>query len=549
MKAENNDGRQDAAECIRVHGARTHNLQNLDLTLPRDRLVVLTGPSGSGKSSLAFDTLYAEGQRQYIESLSPYARQFLHQLERPDVDLIEGLQPTISIDQRAGSHNPRSTVATVTEIYDYLRLAYARLGESTCYQCGLPIRQQSPEEIQETLLSRPAGTRMMILAPIVRGRKGQHREAIEGIRKAGFVRARIDGEVLEVNEPPELVPQKAHTIEAIVDRVVIREGVEARLAESVRLAIRHGEGLVLASSEFREGTAAPQWRDELFSTLYSCPDCKISYEEIEPRTFSFNSPYGACPACEGLGQRVAFDPDMVVSDRSLALDSGAIAAWKGASPAALWKYRELLKPWADSSGGSWTTPLAELKPKALEQLLRGDGKQFPGLLTLLEKEYCTTVNETRRETLEAFRGQIVCPECKGARLRPEARAVRLAGKAIHEVTAANVAAAREFFQGLADSVGNGGAPAQRVDAVPPGLRAVPPDAERQGGRSLQELPLAQDRRAIAQPILGEILSRLDFLGKVGLGYLTLDRPAETLSGGALQRVRVASGLGSGLVGE
>ncbi len=243
------DGRQEAAECIRIHGARTHNLQNLDLALPRDRLVVVTGPSGSGKSSLAFDTLYAEGQRQYIESLSPYARQFLHQLERPDVDLIEGLQPTISIDQRAGSHNPRSTVATVTEIYDYLRLLYARLGESTCYQCGTPIHQQSAEQILEALLSRPAGTRMMILAPIVRGRKGQHREAIEGIRKAGFVRVRIDGQVFEVNEPPELVPQKAHHIEAIVDRIVIRDGVEPRLAESIRLAIRHGEGLVLASSE------------------------------------------------------------------------------------------------------------------------------------------------------------------------------------------------------------------------------------------------------------------------------------------------------------
>ena len=509
MNQEADNGWRETTECIRVHGARTHNLQNLDLALPRDRLVVVTGPSGSGKSSLAFDTLYAEGQRQYIESLSPYARQFLHQLERPDVDLIEGLQPTISIDQRAGSHNPRSTVATVTEIYDYLRLLYARLGESTCYQCGTPIRPQSPEQILETLLSRPSGTRMMILSPIVRGRKGQHREAIEGIRKAGFVRTRIDGEVLEVNEPPELVPQKAHTIEAVVDRIVIREGVEPRLAESIRLAVRHGEGLVLASYEDRTPNAGPQWRDELFSTLYSCPNCKISYEEIEPRTFSFNSPYGACPACEGLGARVAFDPDLVVPDPSLSLDAGAIAAWKGATPAALRKYRELLKPWAESNGGSWTTPLADLKPKALEDLLRGDGKQFPGLLVLLEKEHATTINETKHQMLAAFRGQVACPECQGSRLRPEARAVRLAGKAIHEATAANVAAARAFFQGL-------------------------------------EFP--QDRHAIAQPIISEILSRLDFLGKVGLGYLTLDRPAETLSGGELQRVRLASGLGSGLVG-
>ncbi|MGO9108829.1 MAG: excinuclease ABC subunit UvrA [Thermoguttaceae bacterium] len=509
MNREADSGRQEPLECIRVHGARTHNLQNLDLALPRDRLVVITGPSGSGKSSLAFDTLYAEGQRQYIESLSPYARQFLHQLERPDVDLIEGLQPTISIDQRAGSHNPRSTVATVTEIYDYLRLLYARLGESTCYQCGMPIRQQSPEQILETLLCQPTGTRMMILAPIVRGRKGQHREAIEGIRKAGFVRVRIDGEVLEVNEPAELVPQKAHHIDAVVDRVVIREGVEQRLAESIRLAVRHGEGLVLASCEVRHGAALPQWRDELFSTLYSCPDCKISYEELEPRTFSFSSPYGACPACEGLGARVAFDPDLVIPDLSLSLDAGAVAAWKGVAPATMRKYRELLKPWAESNGGSWVTPIAALKPKALEHLMRGDGKDFPGLLVLLEKEYATTTNEAKQQTLSAFRGQVACPECKGSRLRPEARAVRLAGKAIHEATAANVSTARTFFQNL-------------------------------------EFP--EDRRAIAEPITSEILSRLDFLGKVGLGYLTLDRPAETLSGGELQRVRLASGLGSGLIG-
>ncbi|MGA2253217.1 MAG: excinuclease ABC subunit UvrA [Thermoguttaceae bacterium] len=509
MNREADNGRQKVADCICVHGARTHNLQNLDLALPRDRLIVVTGPSGSGKSSLAFDTLYAEGQRQYIESLSPYARQFLHQLERPDVDLIEGLQPTISIDQRAGSHNPRSTVATVTEIYDYLRLLYARLGEATCYRCGTPIRQQSPEQILETLLCRPTGTRMMILAPIVRGRKGQHHEAIEDVRKAGFVRARIDGVIVEVNDPPELVPQKAHYIEAVVDRIVIREGVEPRLAESIRLAIRHGDGLVLASCEVRNGAAELQWRDELFSTLYSCPDCKISYEELEPRTFSFNSPYGACPACEGLGVRVAFDPDLVIADPSLSLEGGAIAAWKGATPAAMRKYRELLKPWSESNGGSWTTPIADLKPKALEHLLRGDGKQFLGLLVLLEKECSTTANETRHQMLEAFRGQMACSECKGSRLRLEARAVRLAGKAIHEATAANVAAAQVFFQSL-------------------------------------EFP--EDRRPIAQPITSEILSRLDFLSKVGLGYLTLDRPAETLSGGELQRVRLASGLGSGLVG-
>ncbi len=409
---------------------------------------------------MAFDTIFAEGQRQYIESLSPYARQFLNQLERPDVDLIEGLEPTISIDQRAGSHNPRSTVATVTEIYDYLRLLFARLGESSCHQCGMAIRPQSPEQIIESILAQPAGTRIMILAPVVRGRKGQHREALEEIRKAGFVRARIDGELLEVNEPPELSPKKAHTIEAVVDRIVIREGVEPRLAESVRLALRHGDGLVVASSETKGKTGQTAWRDELFSTLYSCPNCGISFEEIEPRTFSFNSPYGACPRCEGLG---------VVDTRSHAPRGNALGR-RSASPP---------RSGADSAA-SHELPRSGRKA-------RDDAKR----------------RHEEREDRET------CPDCHGSRLRPEARAVRIAGKAIHEVTAANVLAAEAFF------------------------------------RSLQ---FPDDRRPIADPITSEILSRLEFLNQVGLGYLTLDRPAESLSGGELQRVRLASGLGSGLVG-
>ncbi len=422
--------------CIRVRGARMHNLRNLDLDLPRDRLIVITGPSGSGKSSLAFDTLYAEGQRQYIESLSVYARQFLHQLERPDVDLIEGLQPTISIDQRSGSQNPRSTVATVTEIYDYLRLLYARLGDPSCYRCGASIRQQSPEQILETLLARPEGTRMMILAPMVRGRKGRHREVLEAVRKAGLLRARIDGQVLDVDQPPALTPQKVHRIEAVIDRIVVRPGVGPRLAESIRLALRHGDGLVLASHEQSRRGGESGWHDELFSTLYACPNCKTSFEELEPRTFSFNSPYGACPECEGLGTRVVADAQ-------------------------------------------------------------------------LEKQLAATTSQAKRQRLEAMREREVCPDCQGARLRPEARAVRIAGRAIHEVAALDVAAAGRFFQDL----------------------ALPPD-----------------RRPVAQPILVEIAARLAFLDNVGLEYLTLDRSAETLSGGELQRVRLASGLGSGLVG-
>ena len=335
-----------AAECIRIRGARMHNLQNIDLDIPRDRFVVITGPSGSGKSSLAFDTLYAEGQRQYIESLSTYARQFLHQLERPDVDLIEGLQPTISIDQRAGSHNPRSTVATVTEIYDYLRLLFARLGEARCYQCGEPIRQQTPEQILDALLELSAGTRVMILAPLVRGRKGEHKDVLESIRKLGFLRARVDGQVIDVNSPPALVAQKSHNIEAVIDRVVVREGVRERIAESINLAVQHGDGLVLATHE--EKTAGGSvWHDRLFSTQYACPNCKISYEELEPRTFSFNSPYGACPKCEGLGSRVAFDPELVLPDAGLSLAAGAIAPWKGETPAALRKHQNHLRPLLD----------------------------------------------------------------------------------------------------------------------------------------------------------------------------------------------------------
>jgi excinuclease ABC subunit A len=500
--------RCDVVDCIRIRGARVHNLQNLDLDIPRDRFVVMTGPSGSGKSSLAFDTLYAEGQRQYIESLSVYARQFLDQLERPDVDLIEGLQPTISIDQRAGSPNPRSTVATVTEIYDYLRLLFARLGEAACYQCGEPIRQQTPEQILEHLLEMPHGTRVMILAPLVRGRKGGHKEVLEAIRKAGFLRARVDGQVIDVESAPELTRQKMHHIEAVIDRVMIREGVRPRLAESIQLAVRHGEGLVLASYE-EKTRGESVWHDTLFSIHYACPNCKISYEELEPRTFSFNSPYGACPQCEGLGVRVAFDPELVIPDPELSLAGGAIAPWKGGAPAAERRHKELLQELMTSGGFRWNTPLVELRPKARQQLLEGNGKRFIGLLTMLEKEYVTTTSETKRQRLEAFRGEVVCPSCSGSRLRAEARSVRIGGRAIHEVAAMNVAAADRFFA---------------------------------------DLKFADAQGPIAQPIVSEIAARLEFLNTVGLEYLTLDRPAASLSGGELQRVRLATGLGSGLVG-
>ncbi|MBN2476713.1 MAG: excinuclease ABC subunit UvrA [Pirellulales bacterium] len=508
MNRKAQQSRPDEAETIRIRGARVHNLQNLDVDIPRDRLVVVTGPSGSGKSSLAFDTLYAEGQRQYIESLSVYARQFLHQLERPDVDLIEGLQPTISIDQRAGSHNPRSTVATVTEIYDYLRLLFARLGEPTCYQCGEPIRQQTPEQILDTLLALAQGTRTMILAPLVRGRKGEHREVLETVRKSGLLRVRIDGKIHDVDDLPELTRQKTHHIEAVVDRVVIREGIRGRVAESIQLAIRHGDGLVLASHEEKSGRETT-WHDQLFSTHYACPNCRISYEELEPRTFSFNSPYGACPRCEGLGAREAFDPELVMPDPELSLATGAIAPWKGATPAATRKWKDQLREFMAKAGFRWSTPIAELKPKTRQQLLHGSGKRFPGVLTMLEKEYATTTSEAKRQRLATFRGAVVCGACGGSRLRAEARSVRVAGRSIDQVTALTVAAARVFFDQL------------RFD---------------------------EDEQPIAEPIQSEIAARLKFLDAVGLEYLTLDRPAGSLSGGELQRVRLAAGLGAGLVG-
>lgn len=512
-----------ADNAIWIRGARVHNLRNVSLAIPRDRVVVITGPSGSGKSSLAMDTLCAEGQRQYIESLSAYARQFLHQMERADVDLIEGLQPTVAIDQRSGSPNPRSTVATVTEIYDHLRLMYARLGEACCYGCGEPIRPQSPEQIQQSLLSLPEGTKAMLLAPLVRGRKGGHKDVLAAIRKHGFVRARVDGQVFDIDSLPELEPRKNHTIEAVVDRIVVRDGVSGRAAESIALALQHGDGAMIVCFQQRgdngkggngksQKSGGSDWTDQLFSTSYSCPNCKISFEELEPRSFSFNSPYGACPECDGLGVRPQFDPDLFLADRQLSLAAGAIVPWKGLTAAGEKRLKKHLELFFEKEKFDWQTPLANLTDAAWERFLQGsggNGKGFMGVYNILEREYSTTTRTRRKQKLEAFRGEVLCAACQGSRLRPEARSVLIADRSIDQVAAMTVTEAASFFASL---------------------------------------EFHQDDLPIAEPLLREIENRLRFLDKVGVQYLTLDRPADTLSGGELQRVRLATGIGSGLVG-
>ena len=506
-----------SAGLIRVRGARTHNLKNISLDLPRNRLIVITGLSGSGKSSLAFDTLYAEGQRRYVESLSAYARQFLQLMEKPDVDLIEGLSPAISIEQKAASHNPRSTVGTVTEIHDYLRLLFARIGDPHCPEHNIQLSAQSVSQMVDHVLELPEDTRLMILAPLIVGRKGEQADLFEELRAQGFVRLRIDGTVHEIDAIPKLKKTVKHTVEVVVDRLKVRQDARQRLAESFETALRHADGRALAV-ELDSG------REHLFSAKFACPVCSYSLPELEPRLFSFNNPMGACPRCDGLGAITYFDPKRVAAFPDLSLASGAIKGWDRRNQF----YFQMLQCLAGHYGFDIETAFGELPQKVQDAVLHGSGDEkikfiyvgergnkfvrehaFEGVIPNLERRYKETDSIVVREELAKYLNTRACPECDGTRLRREARNVTVAGRPIYELSALTLAHASQFFDALA---------------------------------------LTGNKQAIAEKIVKEILTRITFLNNVGLDYLSLDRAADTLSGGESQRIRLASQIGSGLTG-
>jgi excinuclease ABC subunit A len=511
-------------DVIRIRGARTHNLKNVDVDLPREKLIVITGLSGSGKSSLAFDTLYAEGQRRYVESLSAYARQFLSVMEKPDVDLIEGLSPAISIEQKSTSHNPRSTVGTVTEIYDYLRLLFARVGEPRCPEHSTTLAAQTVSQMVDHVISLPEGTRLMLLAPVVAERKGEHVQILENLRAQGYVRARIDGKVVELDEAPALEKNVKHSIEAVVDRVVVRKDQAQRLAESFETALKLGDGVVRAITVPLEDDPEPKVEEHLYSARYACPLCGYSISELEPRLFSFNNPAGACPSCDGLGVRQYFDPARVVSEPGLTLPAGAIRGWDRRNAF----YFSMLESLARHYKFSLETPFEDLPKKIRDVILHGSGQElinfayhserggthkrkhaFEGVIPNMERRYRETDSNTVREELAKYLSAQPCEDCGGSRLRIEARHVSIEGMAIHDLTRLPIGGTLSFFQNL---------------------------------------KLEGQRREIADKIAKEIQSRLGFLVNVGLDYLNLARSAETLSGGEAQRIRLASQIGAGLVG-
>jgi excinuclease ABC subunit A len=515
-------------ESIVIKGAREHNLKNIDLVLPRNRLIVITGLSGSGKSSLAFDTIYAEGQRRYVESLSSYARQFLGQMEKPDVDYIEGLSPAISIDQKSTSRNPRSTVGTVTEVYDYLRLLYARVGTPHCYQCGREISTQSSEQIVDAIVDLPQGARLTLLAPMVRGRKGEYAKLFEEIAKEGFTRVRVDGEIKELRDKIALDKKRKHTIEVVVDRLVVKPEVRSRLADSVETTLRLSSGIVTVIAA---SPGQPE-RELTFSEAFACVYCGLSFEELAPRLFSFNSPYGACPACSGLGEKIEIDPWKVIPDRSKSIADGAIAPWSrnlggGRYPSMNPYYMQQLERVLRSARVKTTTPVEQLSDDVLDLILYGTDREqtfaytsrggktweyrasFEGVVNNLARRYGETSSDYVKEEIEKFMSASVCPACKGARLKPEALAVTIGDRNVDELTRMSIEKLEEFF-----------------------------------GR----LTLTARQDQIAHQIVKEIRARLGFLSNVGLNYLTLSRSATTLAGGESQRIRLATQIGSALVG-
>jgi excinuclease ABC subunit A len=505
------------SQFIFVKGAREHNLKNIDLKIPRDKLVVITGLSGSGKSSLAFDTIYAEGQRRYVESLSAYARQFLGLMEKPDVDFIDGLSPAISIEQKGTSRNPRSTVGTVTEVYDYLRLLFARIGIQHCVKCGRPITRQTVEQIVDSILSFEEGTRLMVMAPLVQGRKGEHREVIESAKKEGFVRFRIDGEIVEADSDIKLAKTVKHTIEVIVDRLVVKKSSARRLADSVETALKTGGGIVLV---------AVGGKELLFSEQAACIQCGISYEELSPRMFSFNSPFGACPTCSGLGRKMEIDPELIVPDHSLSINQGAIHPY--GADISNW-YRFMLRSVATHYNFKFSTPFKDLSPKVQKVVLYGSGREqirfeyehhngrgsgeytgnYEGIIPHLERRYRQTNSTAVRQWIEQYMSVSPCPDCKGARLKPESLAVIINRETIDSITAMSIKEARRFFD---------------------------------------DMKLTKRQELIARQILKEIRERLSFMENVGLNYLTLNRATASLSGGESQRIRLATQIGSRLVG-
>ena len=507
-------------EKLVIHGAREHNLRNVTLELPRDRLIVFTGLSGSGKSSLAFDTIYAEGQRRYVESLSAYARQFLGQMEKPDVDFIEGLSPAISIDQKSTSKNPRSTVGTITEIYDYLRVLYARIGHPHCPRCGRPIGRQTPEQIVDQVMQLPEGTRFQVLAPVVRGRKGEYEKLLGDLARKGFVRARIDGEVRELGEPIRLPRNYKHTIEVVVDRLVAKPDIRRRVADSIETALQLAEGIAAIAVQTHDGEEEVQ----NFSQKLACTFDGLSFDELAPRNFSFNSPYGACPTCDGLGTRLEVDAELVVPDPELSIEEGAIAPWAG-SRLEYW-YR-VLEAVAEAHGFSIRTPWRKLSKRAKDVLLYGSEEEiyvryknrygrvrsyyttYEGVIPSVERRHAETDSDSQREKLEQFMREVPCRACGGARLKPESLAVTVGGLNIAQLTDLSI---------------------------------------RDTLRFVETAELSDRERMIAERLLKEIRERLTFLVDVGLDYLTLGRASATLAGGEAQRIRLATQIGSGLVG-